>query len=98
MFSSGASHGIYAEFIAQSLAFNNGKKLGTGTRFATWYYAMHRSLWMKPALKATIHNPSFASLSKNDQVAGAINDIEEEVFWKAIYCLLHAVFSALKAL
>ncbi len=53
---------------------------------------------MKPALKATIHNPSFASLSKNDQVAAAIQDIEDEVFWKAIYCLLHAVFPALKAL
>lgn len=53
---------------------------------------------MKPALKATIHNPSFSSLSKNDRVAAAINDIEDEVFWKAIYCLLRAVFPALKAL
>lgn len=53
---------------------------------------------MKPALKATIHNPSFSSLSKNDRVAAAITDIEDEVFWKAIYCLLWAVFPALKAL
>ncbi len=52
---------------------------GAGTRFATWFYAMHIALRMKPALKATIHNPSFASLSKNDQVAGAIKDIEDEV-------------------
>ncbi len=53
---------------------------------------------MKPALKATIHNPSFASLSKNDCMAAAIVDIEDEVFWKAIYCLLFAVFPALNAL
>ena len=53
---------------------------------------------MKPALKATIHNPSFSSLSKNDCVAAAIADIEDDVFWKAIYCLLRAVFPALKAL
>ncbi len=53
---------------------------------------------MKPPLKATIHNPSFASLSKNDRVAAAIVDIEDEVFWKAIYCLLCAIFPALKAL
>ncbi len=53
---------------------------------------------MKPALKATIHNPSFSSLSKNDRVAAAIANIEDEVFWKAIYCLLQAVFPALKAL
>ncbi len=53
---------------------------------------------MKPALKATIHNPSFSSLSKNDRVAAAIADIEDDVFWKAIYFLLRAVFPALKAL
>ncbi len=35
---------------------------------------------------------------KNDHVAAAVNDIEDEVFWKAIYCLLCAVFPALKAL
>ena len=102
VFGSGASHGIYAQFIAQAAAYNNGKKIGllrgAGTRFATWFYAMHRALRMKPALKATIHNPSFSSLSKNDHVAAAIADIEDEVFWKAIYCLLRAVFPALKAL
>ncbi len=102
MFGSGAIHGIYAQFIAQSCAFNDGKKIGllrgAGTRFATWFYAMHRALRMKPVLKATIHNPSFASLSKNDRVAACIQDIEDEVFWKAIYCLLRAVFPALKAL
>ncbi len=53
---------------------------------------------MKPALKATIHNPSFSSLSRNDRVAAAIGDIEDDVFWKAIYSLLRAVFPALKAL
>ncbi len=47
---------------------------------------------MKPALKSIIHNPSFESLSKYDHVAAAVNDIEDEVIWKAIYCLLHAVF------
>ncbi len=50
------------------------------------------------APKATTHNPYFASLSKNDYVAAAVNDIKDEVFWKAIYCLLHAVFPALIAL
>ncbi len=54
---------------------------------------MHRALCQKPALKATIHNPSIASLSNNYHVAA-----EDGVFWKAIYCLLCAVFPALKAL
>ncbi len=51
---------------------------------------MHRGLCQKLALKATIHDPSFASLSRND-----FKDIEDEVFWKAIYCLHIAVFPAL---
>ncbi len=71
---------------------------GSETRLATWFYAMHRVLRQKPALKATIHNTSFSSLSKNDCVAAAVNDIEDEVFWKEIYCLLLSIFSALKAL
>ncbi len=101
VFGSGASHGVYAQFIAQAAAFNHGKiglLHGAGTRFATLFYAMHRALRMKPALKASIHNPSFASLSKHDHVTAAIVDIKDEVFWKAIYCLLRAVFPALKAL
>ncbi len=55
---------------------------GTGTRFANWFYAMHRLLCQKPALKATIQNLSFASLSKTDWVEAAIKDIEDEVFGK----------------
>ncbi len=71
---------------------------GAETRFTTWFYAMHRASRMKQAPKAAINNPSFTSLSKNDHVAAVVNDIKDEVFWKAIYCLLHAVFPAFKAL
>ncbi len=52
----------------------------SGTRLATWFYAMHRALQQKATLKAIIHYPSFASLSKNDCVAAAVNDTEDEVF------------------
>ncbi len=51
----------------------------------------------KHALKAIINNPSLENLSRNDCVAASIKEIDE-VFWKAIYCLLCAVFPALKAL
>ncbi len=46
--------------------------------------------------KASIegHRPPF----KNDHVTAAVNDIEDEVLWKAVYCLLCAVFPTLKAL
>ncbi len=61
-FGSSASQCIYAQFMVQASAFNNGKKIGllqgTGTSFATWFYSMHRLLWHKAALKATIYNPT----------------------------------------
>ncbi len=39
-----------------------------------------------------------SNLSKNDHVAASVRDVEDDVLWKAIYCLLGAVFPALKAL
>lgn len=88
--------------MAQSSSFNEGRKIGlfrgAGTRFATWFYAMHRLLRLKRALKATIHGAAFESVAKNARVVLAVEDIENEVFWKSIFCLLRSVFPALKAL
>ncbi len=64
---------------------------GAGTRFATWFYVMHRVLWQILRLK-------FCQSFKNDCIEAAIKDIEEEIFWKSISCLVHAVFFALKGL
>ncbi len=102
VFRLGASHGIHAQFMTQATAFNNGRKIGllrgSGTWFATWSYSMHQLLQQKVALKATIHYSDFTHLTKNWQVEDAIKDIENEVVWKALYCLLHSVFPAFKAL
>ncbi len=102
IFGSGANHAIHAQFMAQASVFNDGHKIGllqgAGTRFATWFYAMHRLLRLKRALKATIHGAAFESVAKNARVVLAVEDIEDEVFWKSIFCLLRAVFPALKAL
>ncbi len=88
--------------MAQASIFNDGRKIGllrgAGTQFATWFYAMHRLLRLKRALKATIHGAAFESVAKNARVVLAVEDIEDEVFWKSIFCLLRAVFPALKAL
>ncbi len=69
-----------------------------GTQFATWFYAIHCLLRLKEVLKATIHSAVFESVSKNACIVLAVKDIEGEVFWKGIFCLLRAVFPALKAL
>ncbi len=40
------------------------------------------------ALNATIHGAAFASVPVNNKVMPAIQDIKDEVFWKANYVLL----------
>ena len=46
---------FHAQFMAQASIFNDGHKIellcGAGTRFATWFYAMHWLLRLKRALK-----------------------------------------------
>ena len=63
VFESDANHGIHAQFMTQASALNNGKRIGllrgAGTRFATWFYALHGHLRQKMALYATVHSPAF---------------------------------------
>ncbi len=59
---------------------------------------MHQLLSQTRALKATIHSPDFSSVAHYSSVILSIQDIEDEKFWKAIYCLLRAVFPALNDL
>ncbi len=86
----------------QAAAINGNQRIGLlrggGTRFATWFYSMHQLLRQKRALKATIHSQAFSSDSHNSGVALSIQDIKDEMFCKAINCLLRVVFIALKAL
>ncbi len=42
--------------------------------------------------------PKFTHFTKNGHVEEGTKDIENDMFWKAIYCLLHSVFPALKVL
>ena len=78
-FGSGAIHGVYAQFTAQSAIFNKGKKIGllrgASTRFATWFYAMMRILRLKDALLSTVHQASFKELAKTDVTRAAVLDI-----------------------
>ncbi len=102
MFGSGANHAIYAQFMAQSSFANHGKKVGllrgAGTRMAMWFYAMIRLLCLEIPLKATLHQQKFRSLALNESARMAVMDIQDAKFWKCLYILLRAVFSALKLL
>ena len=101
-FGSGAIHGIYAQFMAQSTIHNKGRQIGllrgATTRFATWFYAMMQLLLMKDMLLSTVHSAAFKELEKTDVVRAAIFDITDLKFFKALYILLRAVFPAIRVL
>ncbi len=58
---------------------------------------MHQLIWQKAVIKVTIHDPDISHLIKNPWVEEAMNNKENEVFWKALYSLYY-VFSSLKEL
>ncbi len=104
VFGSDANHAIHTQFVVQSSLYNKGRLIGLlqgpGTWFATWFYAMHCALHLKQALLATIHQQKLLDLksTKIQSVQMAIQDIEDNKFWKCLYTLLCSVFSALRAL
>jgi len=105
VFGSGASHGIHAQFMAQSANFNNGRQVGllrgAGTRMASWFYAMHRALRLRSALVATVHQAQFSSIAlvkTDERVRAAVNDILDDDYWKAMYILNRAVYPLIRAL
>ena len=109
MFGSGAMHGSYAQFMIQAAIANSGKRIGLlrggGTRFATFFYAMHRLLRQKNALLATIHQEKFCSLpvtgvgaGSNSRVRACVVDIEDPIFWKSMYVLILAVYPDIRVL
>ncbi len=73
MFGSGASLGIHAQLMTQASALNNEKRIGllqgAGTRFDTWFCAIHRLLREKHVIYATFHKPTLQTLACNSRVA-----------------------------
>ena len=102
VFGSGASHAIHAIFIGHSAAANNGRKVGllrgSGTRFASWFYAMFRCLRQENPLLASVHCAEFRKLVLFPKAKRAANDVMNKKYFKAMYTLLRAVFSALRLL
>ncbi len=59
---------------------------------------MMRLLRLKQPLTATTHQQKNVHLNLNDSVRAAVQDINNDEFWKCIYLLLCAVFPALRLL
>jgi hypothetical protein len=102
-FGSGANHKPYAFFINQSKQHNKGRAVGllrsAETRFASFFYAMHRALRVRKALEATIHSAAWTDMKKvKTFIVRAAGDVDDKLFWKRIFVLLRALFPLLKLL
>lgn len=62
------------------------------------FYSTIQVLRLKTVLRSTIHQPKFIVLEKNECIRAAIFDISDDVFFKALYVLLRAVYPALLVL
>ncbi len=86
IFGSGANHAIHAIFMDQAAAINGNQRIGllrgAGTRFATLFYAMHRLLRQKRALKATIHSPAFSRVALFKILKMKSSGSQFTVFWE----------------
>ncbi len=84
MFGSGASHAMYAQFMAQSALANRGWKVclirGASTCMALWFYAMIHLIRLQQPFKATIHQQKFLDLALTKSDKGAVHDIKDENF------------------
>ena len=101
MFSSGAHHGPYVQFMAVTLQqhrINIGFLSGLGMRIATWFYAMVRALRCQQAIKATLFLVEFISLGINNRMAKAVTNVKGEHGWRGIYTILTVVYPVLKLL
>ena len=88
--------------MVQSACDNGGCAIGpvrgAGTGMATWFYAMIRLLRLRTTFLACINQEKIQTLALNAKERLAVLDINDPVFWKAMYTLIRAVFSALRCL
>ena len=88
--------------MSQAALHNGGRSIGllkgADTRMASYFYSFHRSLRQRRALLATVHSNLWESVELTTRIRGAVSDIEDIDFWKALYFILRCVWPALRAL
>jgi hypothetical protein len=102
-FGSGSNHKPYAFFMQHSKTYNKGRRVGllrsAETRFASFFYAMHRALCCREALESTVHSAQWKDLKRLKAfITRAANDVKDKTFWKRLFVLLRALFPLLKLL
>lgn len=86
-----------------SKSYNKGRSVGllrsAETRFASFFYAMHRALRCHRALEATVHSAQWNDLKRVKAfITRSADDVKDATFWKRIFVLLRALIPILKLL
>ena len=102
-FGSGSNHKPFAYFNQQSKLVNKGRAIGLlracDTRFASFFYAMHRALRCRKPLESTVHSAAWSDLKRPKPfIVRSADDVKNPVFWKQLFVLLRALFPLLKLL
>ena len=91
--------------MQHSKTYNKGRRVGllrsAETRFASFFYAMHRALRCRAALESTVHLAQWNDLQRlklKAFITRAANNVKDKTFWKRLFVLLRALFPLLKLL
>ena len=89
--------------MQHSKTYNKGRRVGllrsAETRFASFFYAMHRALRCLAALESTVHSAQWNDLKQLKAfITRAANNVKDKTFWKRLFVLLRALFPLLKLL
>ena len=103
VFGSGSTHKPHAYFMQHSKMHNKGRRVNliraSDTRFAGYFYAMHRQLRCRKALESTVYSTAWYGLKQLKLIVHrAVIDVKEDLFWKRMFILLRALFPLLKLL
>ena len=101
MFGSGIYHKPHSIFKSKSQDFhkiNIGLFSGNETRMAGYSMGMHRDLWMRKVLQATISPDEFLSFPTTNKFTKAVKYINIYKSWERFYVLLDILFPCLRVL
>ena len=85
IFGSGIYHNPHSTFKSKSQEFHNrniGIFSGNDTRMAGYFMGVHRDLWMRKVLQATISSSEFIGIPTNNKFTKAVRYIHENKSWE----------------
>ena len=96
IFGSGIYHNPCSIFKSTSQEFfhiNIGLFSGNETRMAGYFMGMHRDLWIRKSLQATISSAEFISIPTNNKSTKVVRYIHDNNSWDKVRCTYQYSYS-----